>query len=118
MSLSFYKIFHIIGIIMLFTGIGGALVRAVLEDKAGKLEKFVLINHGIGLLLILVAGFGQLAKIGMELSGWLVIKIVIWLLMGALIMPIKKMPHKKSLWWFIALFMGSTAAYMGIFKPF
>ena len=118
MSILFYKVLHLTGILMLFLGIGGAVIRAAMDHKTEKLEKFVLMNHGIGLLIIVIAGFGQLAKLGMEFTGWVVIKIIIWLLMGALIMPIKKMPEKKSVWWFSALVLGAVAAYMAIYKPF
>ena len=118
MSIMFYKILHVIGILMLFLGIGGAVIRAAINQKSEKLEKFVLMNHGIGLLIIVIAGFGQLAKLGMVFSGWVVVKIIIWVLMGALIMPIKKVPQMKSVWWFTALTMGAIAAYMAIYKPF
>lgn len=118
MSILFYKVFHIIGILMLFLGIGGAIIRSAIDSKNAKLEKFVLLNHGIGMLIILIAGFGQLAKLGMVFTSWVVIKIIIWLIMGALIMPIKKMPEKSSIWWYTALILGALAAYMAIYKPF
>jgi hypothetical protein len=118
MSLSFYKILHIIGIMMLFLGIGGAIVRSRLAEGKEMLEKFVLMNHGLGLLIVLIAGFGQLAKIGMEFSGWVIVKIVIWLAMGALIMPIKKKPSSGTMVWYIALGLGALAGYLAIFKPF
>ncbi|KAA3610045.1 MAG: hypothetical protein D8M58_07600 [Calditrichaeota bacterium] len=118
MSIAFYNVLHVIGIIMLFLGIGGAIVRSYLAQDSPGLEKLVLINHGVGLLLILIAGFGQLAKIGMQFSSWVVVKIIIWLFMGSLIMFIKKKPELKSVWWYGALVMGGLAAYLGIYKPF
>ena len=118
MSLLFYKVLHIIGILMLFLSIGGAIIRAAIDQKNEKLEKFVLINHGSSLLIILVAGFGMLGKLGMVFSTWVVVKIIIWLLMGALILPIKKMPEKRAVWWFTALLLGAISAYMAIYKPF
>jgi len=118
MSLLTYNLLHVIGILMLFVGIGGAIIRSVSASESKSLEKLVLMNHGIGLFLILIAGFGQLAKIGMQFSTWVVVKIIIWLLMGSLIMFIKKKPELKTLWWYGALVMGGFAAYLGIFKPF
>ena len=118
MSLMFYKVLHIIGILMLFLSIGGAIIRASIDQKSEKLEKFVLMNHGIALIIIVIAGFGMLAKLGMVFTGWVVVKIIIWLLMGALILPIKKMPEKRAVWWFTALILGSIAAFMALYKPF
>lgn len=118
MTLTFYNVLHISGIILFFMAIGGAVIRAALEVKDKKLEKFILINHGIAGFIIIVSGFGQLAKIGMQFPGWVIIKIFIWLLLGAIIVPIKKAPDKKHLFWFIALLLGGLAAYMGIYKPF
>jgi len=118
MSLMFYKVLHIIGILMLFLSIGGAIIRASIDQKTEKLEKFVLMNHGIALIIIVIAGFGMLAKLGMVFTGWVVVKIIIWLLMGALILPIKKMPEKRAVWWFTALILGGIAAFMALYKPF
>jgi len=117
-SILFYKVLHLIGIIMLFLSIGGAVIRAAANQQNEKLEKFVLINHGISLLIIVVAGFGLLAKLGMIFTGWVVVKIIIWLLMAVIILPIKKMPEKKSVWWYTALILGAIAAFMAIYKPF
>ena len=118
MSLSFYKILHLVGIFMLFSAIGGAVVRSILAEKSAALEKLIIANHGLGLLLILIAGFGQLAKIGMEFSGWVIVKIVIWLVLGAMIVPIKKKPQMNKVWWYSALVFGALAAYMALYKPF
>lgn len=118
MSLAFYNVIHIVGIIMLFLGIGGAVVRSFLAQDSSSLEKFVLINHGTGLMLILFAGFGQLAKLGMPFDGWVIIKIIIWLFLGSLITLIKKKPDLKNVWWYGALIMGGFATYLGVYKPF
>jgi hypothetical protein len=122
MSLHFYNVLHVVGIIMLFLGIGGAVIRSFLANNSGSnvgnLERFVLINHGVGLLLVLVAGFGQMARIGAQFSSWIVVKIIIWLFLASLVMFIKKKPELKSVWWYGALLTGGFAAYLGIYKPF
>ncbi len=118
MTLTLYKVFHIVGIIMLFLAIGGAVLRAVLASNSEVLEKFVLINHSIASLIILVTGFWQLAKLGMEFHSWVIVKMVIWLILGGIILPIKKAPDKKYLLWFLSLALGAVAAYMALYKPF
>ena len=40
MSIAFYNLLHIIGIIMLFLGIGGAVIRSFLAQDSPSLEKF------------------------------------------------------------------------------
>lgn len=118
MTITFYKVFHIVGIMILFLAIGGAVIRAYLVSKSDVLEKFILINHGAAMLIILITGFGQLAKLGMEFHTWVIIKMVIWLIFGAIIMPIKKAPGKKYLLWFISVALGASAAYLALYKPF
>jgi len=117
-SYEFYKVLHLSGILMLFLSMGGAVIRSAINPGNDKLEKFILMNHGISLLIIVVAGFGLLAKLGMIFTGWVVTKIIIWLLMGALIVLIKKMHGKHSTLWFIVLLLGVCAAYLAIYKPF
>ena len=118
MSAYFYKVLHLIGILMLFLSIGGSIIRSAIDQRSERLEKFILMNHGIALIIIAIAGFGLLAKLGMIFTGWVVIKIVIWICMGALILPIKKMPQHKIVLWYTALALGGIAAFMAIYKPF
>jgi hypothetical protein len=117
-SYEFYKVLHLIGILMLFLSMGGAVIRSAIGAQNEKVEKFILMNHGISLLIIVIAGFGLLAKIGMVFAGWIIIKIVIWIVMGGLLVFIKRIPGKQSLFWFLILFLGATAAVMAIYKPF
>ena len=49
------------------------------------LARLLRIVHGVSLLLILVAGFGLLAKLGLAGSWplWVTVKILVWLALGA-----------------------------------
>jgi hypothetical protein len=43
-----------------------------------------MITHGLGLLLVLVAGFGMLAKLGIHgVPTWAALKLIIWVALGA-----------------------------------
>lgn len=121
MSYEFYKIMHLTGLACLFFGFGGLLVAAyagvTLNSKARAMS---FATHGIGLLLLLVGGFGMLAKLGLmaQMPGWVYAKLGIWVLMGAGVSVVKR---KGYIGWPVAILLlglGTTAAYLAITKPF
>ncbi len=117
-----YRLLHILGFILVFFAFGGACVAA-LRDPQSKMGKARLaITHGIGLLLILVAGFGMLARLGLgnpaTWGGWVWVKLVIWLLFGAALTLITKLPRYVSLMWILLPLLGLLAGYLALFKPF
>ncbi|WP_413575537.1 hypothetical protein ACLVWU_14445 [Bdellovibrio sp. HCB290] len=121
MSYQFYKIIHFLGLITLFFGFGGLLVSTyagvALNAKARMMS---YATHGLGLLLLLIGGFGMLAKLGImkELPGWALAKLGIWVLMGAAISVVKR---KGKIGWPVAILLfgfGTTAAMLAITKPF
>ena len=67
----------------------------------------------VALMLCLVAGFGMLAKNGGDgmLPGWVHPKLVIWILLGALPMYLKRNgPMVKVLWLLLPLLAFTAAA--------
>jgi hypothetical protein len=121
MTYEFYKIVHMLGLITLFFGFGGLLVTAyagvALNTKA-RMMGFA--THGLGLILLLLGGFGMLGKMGLmkQLPGWALAKLGIWVLMGAAISIVKRKGH---IGWPIAILLfglGTTAAMLAITKPF
>lgn len=116
MDIEFYRIIHIAGLSGLALAFG-----ALLSSDSSLSKRFLAILHGVGLLLILVSGFGMLAKLGIshsEIPGWAIAKTIIWLALGALLAPVKrrKIPALASVILIIALI--TVAAYCGIAKPF
>jgi hypothetical protein len=121
-SYSVYKIVHLSGILMVFLSLGGAAMHAINGgEKNHAWRKPVAITHGLGLLLALVGGFGLLARLGIAhggLPGWVIAKLGIWLILGALLaVLIRKKNLAKSLWIFV-IFLGGVAAYLAGYKPF
>lgn len=109
-----YKVIHLAGVIGLFTSFG-----AILAGTHEKCRKAATIMHGVSLLLLLVAGFGLLAKLYQnQFHGWVIAKLVIWLLLGAapVLAGRKLLPAGATL--FGVLLLGVAAAYLGIMKPF
>jgi hypothetical protein len=107
-----YKVLHLVGVMALFMGLGMGL----LTDSSGR--KPGAMWHGIGLAVILVAGFGLLAKLKLGFPVWIIVKLVIWLLLGALPVLAKRGVVPVMAAWIIALVLGLGAAYLGVYKSF
>ncbi len=116
-----YKVLHILGVMLLFVALGGAAMHGInggtKEDNAGR--GLVAASHGSALVIILVAGFGLLAKLGMASSMplWVILKLVIWLLMGGVLVILNKQPKAAKALWFALPVLGALAAYLAVTKP-
>jgi hypothetical protein len=121
LSFIFYKNLHLIGVFMLFVALGGLMLHQInAATRENRWRKPVAITHGLGLLLVLVGGFGMLARLDMSWPwpGWVIAKIVIWIIFGALIAVVGRAPSlAKALWW-ITIVLGAAAAYLALNKPF
>lgn len=116
MSYEFYKLLHIVSIIVFVSGIGLSLV-------ANYSAKFNKILTGISSLLIFVAGMGLIARLGFPHGepwpAWLHVKITIWALVaiGGPIMNKRVSKGKAAIFYGIILLV-TCAAYTAINKPF
>ena len=109
MDYTVYKIIHYVGIFMLMFSLGSLFT---------KYNKCAVIGHGIGLLLILVAGFGMVAKLDIGFRGFIIVKLVLWLFFGAAVVLAKREVIKGSTAWIVCIGLGAVAAYLAIYKPF
>ena len=98
---------------MIFMGYGALLARSLVKSDSKPVRKLGSITSGIGLLLVLIAGFGMIAKLGYSYTApWLIVKLLIWLSLGGIIVLINRKPAlAKTLWWFI-LGLGALATIM------
>lgn len=120
MSIEFYKLLHVLGILMLFSGLVGLWGTYASGSAPNKFLRVALsITHGIGMLLLMISGFGLAAKLGLTsgLPLWLYLKMAIWLALGGSMVLAKR----KALWGprLIGLWvtLGGLAAYLALFKP-
>lgn len=113
MDPQFYKILHLIGIMSLFTGLGALF----LVGKDGQGKKPAVIFHGVGLVLILVSGFGLLAKASIPFNGAVITKLIIWFAMGAMVVVAKKGLLKAPIGWVVVVALGALSAYMASTLP-
>ena len=65
-SYEFYKVLHLTGLVLLFSGLVTLLTMKVVNaELGGSAKKFAFITHGVGLFLILLSGFGLLARLNL-----------------------------------------------------
>lgn len=60
----FYKFLHHLGLVLTFLSLGGLGALALTGQAQSKARTPFVALHGTGLIIILVAGFGWLAKLG------------------------------------------------------
>jgi len=113
MNPNIYQVLHIVGIAMLFMGYGALLARSMAAPGNVSVRKLGSITSGIGLVLILVAGFGLISKLGYSFTApWLIVKMLIWLLLGGLIVLINRKPQLAVLLWWLLIALGAVASAM------
>ena len=118
MSNELFKLIHVTGMLMLFSGLS-ALWGVYSSGKApGKSARITLaIIHGIGMALLLVSGWMQLSALGAGMPLWAIIKAVVWLVLGVSMVLAKRRASWGPgliLFW---LACGVAAALCGIYKP-
>jgi hypothetical protein len=101
MSYEFYKTLHLLGLACVCLSLGGIMLHAINggSKATNSFRKGAMITHGVGLLLLLVAGFGMLAKLGIHgVPSWVGGKLVIWLALGAFVGLAYKQNLARKLW--------------------
>lgn len=118
MNYEIYRLIHFAGIFTLFLAFGYLLAGP-------KAPKAAAIGHGVGLFLILLGGFGMQAKMkdiylathGSGFPTWLIIKLVIWLVLGGSMVLLKRKIIKGAVAWIAIIILGLASAYMAYNKP-
>lgn len=119
----FYKVLHILGVLLLFAALGGlSLTVANGATKAtSTVRKLVAVTHGIAMFIILLGGFGTLARMGLahgNLPGWILVKLACWVVLGVLVaIPYRRPALARPIFWSLPV-IGAIAVIMAIYKPF
>ena len=127
-SYTVYKVVHYLGVFALVSTLSVMLGRAAFASAESGGEagddpwrKRLGILHGIALFLVLLGGFGMLARLGVDhgnlFPGWIWAKLVLWLALGGLV------AFRRSATWAVrALVMvpllAALAGYVAFTKPF
>lgn len=122
-SLNVYKLVHVLGILLVFAAVGGLSLHALnggtKVTNAGR--RLVGISYGAGLFLILLGGFGMLARLGIAqlvLPAWIWAKLGVWVAIGGLLAVPYRKPELARAVWLGAVALGLLAAWLGLYKPF
>lgn len=121
MSLEFYKLLHFLGLALILMSLGGNIVHALGGGtrESHPARRMVMMGHGIGLLIMLVSGFGMLAKLGIGMPpGWALAKLAIWLLLGGLISVTLRMSNLGRPLWAGIPALVVLAGWLATYKPF
>ena len=114
MSYEFYKVLHVLFIVLFV----GAIAAQFFSDKAPKSTKII---SGISSFLIFVAGMGLLARIGIGHGEgwplWVKVKLGLWILISAL-GPIlaKRLKSNRQFGYYGIIVLIFIAIYMAVNK--
>lgn len=107
---------------LLFASLGGTAVlglRGGDEREVGSVRRVLTIGHGVALLVVFVAGFGLMARLGI-MSGWptwIYIKIALWLVLGGAVALVRRTPELGRVWLFLLPLVGAAAAWVAFTHP-
>jgi hypothetical protein len=117
MTYDTYKLVHLVGLFTLFLSLGGIAVHAAAGgEKRHAARGLAMAAHGIGAFLVLLGGFGMLARL--EVGGipaWVHPKLAIWAILAAAVaVPYRRPALAKPMILLLPL-LGAVAAWIGIF---
>ena len=110
MSPELYRLVHIGGVLLLFLGLGG--IFAACGRDGGKPAPLFLALHGVGLLVMIVAGIGRAHKLDYGWPAWLIAKIGCWVVIAALPTMVRRGVLPRFLAVLLAVGLGCTAAWL------
>jgi hypothetical protein len=107
LSITFYHVAHIVGLVFVFIGFG-----ALLSTEGAK---SAMKWHGAGLLISFITGFAMLSKLGLmkDLPVWVFVKMGLWLVLGFLPVLAKRRVLSPTVVVLIALIIGGCLAFLG-----
>jgi hypothetical protein len=110
MDYTTYEIIHLIGLATLAAGIGGMLA-------SGGNRKMFLMVQGIALFVMLVSGFGLLAKLHLGFPHFAMVKLVLWAVIGVLPVLLRRLRVPAIGGICIFLVLVGILAWLGVTKP-
>jgi len=113
MSIQLYQIVHIFSVILMTAVTFSALASPRPENR-----RRAMMWSGILAVVALVTGFGLLARLGLAMRGWVVIKLMCWLGLTALTSLAYRQPGQGRTLTLLTLITVFLAVSMVVMKPF
>ena len=105
-----YQIIHLIGLAAIAIGTGGMMAN-------GNNRKIFAIWQGVGLLVVLIAGFGMLGKGHLGFPHFAIVKTILWVLVAVLPVILRKLKAPLSAAIPVWLTLIGILAWLGVTKP-
>jgi hypothetical protein len=123
MPYQIYKLIHFLGIFSLLVALAVAAAHVLRGGTRANnpYRRTLGIVHGIAAFLILLGGFGMLARLGVVqggLPGWIWAKLAIWLVAGAAIALVYRGASQARTVLIAVPLLAVLAAYFALYKPF
>jgi hypothetical protein len=129
-SYGVYRLVHFFGIFLLITSLGGAVMRGMMGTVATtalstdggaadrRMRRLVALSHGIAMFLVLVGGFGMLARLDIGFPNWVIAKLAVLLALGAMLALARRMVGRARTLWLAVPVLALVAAWLAYTKPF
>jgi uncharacterized membrane protein SirB2 len=120
MPYEFYKVLHLFAVLLLFTAFGGVAMLSLRGEPKAPQRKILMVVHGVAILIIVVAGFGLMARkgmMGLSWPGWIYGKIAVWLLLGAAPVLLRRQPSISRISYIALPLFGGVAALLAVYQP-
>ena len=117
-----YKVLHLLSVMLLFLCFGGlAIYVAAGGTRAANPNRtLVAALHGTAAFLVLLGGFGLLARLGLvqgRFPLWVWIKLGVWVVLGvAVLLPYRRPALARPLFLLYPV-LGGLAAWAAVYKP-
>ncbi len=124
MSYEFYKLLHIVGVLLLVCSLGALAMQALFGRDRKDVDvtatrKRLLMWHGIAMLVVVVAGFGLMAKLKLMSTWptWILIKLGVWFLLGGATVAIRRSPGLARAWVVLVPILAGVGVAVVVYKP-
>lgn len=123
MPYAVYKLIHFAGIFLVLIALATMAMHALRGGTraADPYRRALAVTHGAGVFLILLGGFGMLARLGIVqagLPGWIYAKLAIWLGIAGAIALVHRGRGAARLTLLAAPVLATLAAAIALYKPF
>ena len=124
-SYTTYKMIHFVGIFTVVAALAAFLGQTASSDAPlarAPWSKRLAVAHGVGLFLILLGGFGMLARLDIThqvggLPGWIWVKLALWTALGAGVTVARRRPEWSGPLLVLAPLLAFLAGAVALTKP-